>query len=921
MLAAASDDEPPAIAFVGRPNVGKSSLLNALLGEERTIVSDVPGTTRDAIDTTIAWGRTEIVLIDTAGIKPRGKVASGSTAERYSTLRSLKAISRADVAVLLIDAVDGLTAQDAHIAGYVVEEGKGLVVAVNKWDAVEDKKDSTFDQYVEWIRHEAPFLDFAPIVSISAKTGQRIQRVLELAVDVWAERRKRVPVNSNEASAVPVDNIPPDPPTNLAAADHPNDQGFAIDLTWTRSISTDVTQQRLYRSTTAGSGYVLIATIADNATTAYTDAGLTNGTTYYYVIRAFDATQESANSTEANAAPVDNIGPDAPTNLAAADHPNDQGFAIDLTWTRSGSIDVTEQRIYRSLTAGGSYTLIATIPNNTTAAYTDTGLANFTTYYYVIRAFDATQESVNSNEAFAVPVDNIPPAPPTGLNATDRPNDQGFVINLAWTPSGSTNVTEQRLYRSTTAGGGYVLLRTFAGNATSSYTDVGLTNGTTYYYIVRAFDATQESLNSNEASATPLDNLAPLGPTGLAAVDHPNDQGFAIDLSWNTSPEADVAGYRLFRSTVSGGSYAPVTGGLITGTSYTDSGLTNGTAYFYVLTAVDTSGNESPASNQAQTAPVDNLAPAAPTNLTAVDRPNDQGDAIDLAWTPSASADVTAQRVYRATTAGGSYTLVATLAPGAAAYTDAGLTKGTAYFYVVRAFDGAQESVNSNEASATPVDNLAPVAPTALAVTDHPNDQGVALDLTWTPSTSTDVVAQRIYRSLTAGSGYALVATLPGNTQTAYTDTGLSRGTTYYYVVRAWDGTNESADSNQGSGMPLDNIPPDPPGNLTATDRPGDQGGAIELTWAPNTEADLAGYFVYRSTVSGSGYLQLTPLPLNVARVHGRRGDDRGHLLLHRPRDGHTQQRQRQFQRGVRDRGGQPRARRADGRDRGRPPR
>ena len=120
-------------------------------------------------------------------------MAGGPAAERYSTLRSFRAISRADVAVLLIDAVDGLTAQDAHIAGFVVEEGRGLVVAVNKWDAVEEKTDSTFDQYVEWIRHEAPFLDFAPIVSISAKTGQRVDRVLQLAVDVWAERRKRIP--------------------------------------------------------------------------------------------------------------------------------------------------------------------------------------------------------------------------------------------------------------------------------------------------------------------------------------------------------------------------------------------------------------------------------------------------------------------------------------------------------------------------------------------------------------------------------------------------------------------------------------------------------------------------------------------------------------------------------------------------------
>ena len=193
MMASESDDEPPAIALVGRPNVGKSSLLNALLGQDRMIVSDIPGTTRDAIDTRLPWGRTEIVLIDTAGIRRRGRVAGGPDADRFSTLRSFRAISRADVAVLLIDAVDGLTAQDMHIAGFVVDEGRGLVIAVNKWDAVEEKTGTTFDQYVEWIRHEAPFLDFAPIVSISAKTGQRVPRVLEMAVDVWAERRRRVP--------------------------------------------------------------------------------------------------------------------------------------------------------------------------------------------------------------------------------------------------------------------------------------------------------------------------------------------------------------------------------------------------------------------------------------------------------------------------------------------------------------------------------------------------------------------------------------------------------------------------------------------------------------------------------------------------------------------------------------------------------
>ncbi len=209
-IAAEADTSPAAIAFVGRPNVGKSSLLNALLGEERTIVSEVPGTTRDAIDTRLAWGRSEVVLIDTAGIRRRGKVASGAAAERYSTMRALTALSRADVAVLVIDAVEGLTAQDAHVAGYAVEEGKGLVLAVNKWDLVEDKTDKTFDQYIEWIRNDAPFLEFAPVVSISAKTGQRVGRVLELAVDIWAERRKRVPTGElNRMLIAATDRTPP----------------------------------------------------------------------------------------------------------------------------------------------------------------------------------------------------------------------------------------------------------------------------------------------------------------------------------------------------------------------------------------------------------------------------------------------------------------------------------------------------------------------------------------------------------------------------------------------------------------------------------------------------------------------------------------------------------------------------------------
>jgi GTP-binding protein len=183
---------PIPIAIVGRPNVGKSSLLNALLGEQRAIVSEIPGTTRDAIDTRYEWNGQQMRLIDTAGIRRRGKVASGEPAERYSVLRALRAVSRAEIAILVLDAVDGLTAQDAHVAGYVVQEGKGLILALNKWDLVE-KDESTFDDYVRAIRREAPFLDFAPVIAISAKSGLRVPRLLEAALEIHAQRRRRIP--------------------------------------------------------------------------------------------------------------------------------------------------------------------------------------------------------------------------------------------------------------------------------------------------------------------------------------------------------------------------------------------------------------------------------------------------------------------------------------------------------------------------------------------------------------------------------------------------------------------------------------------------------------------------------------------------------------------------------------------------------
>jgi GTP-binding protein len=190
--APAEEETRPAvsIAIVGRPNVGKSSLVNALAGSRRIIVRDEAGTTRDAIDTPIVRDGQTILLIDTAGIRRRGRIQPG--VEKFSVLRAVRAIERADVAVLLIDATEGVLAQDAHVAGYVEEAAKGLIVAVNKWDLVE-KHPKAQQEYTEALRRDLKFADWAPVIFLSAKTGQRVDRVISQALAIQAERTKRVP--------------------------------------------------------------------------------------------------------------------------------------------------------------------------------------------------------------------------------------------------------------------------------------------------------------------------------------------------------------------------------------------------------------------------------------------------------------------------------------------------------------------------------------------------------------------------------------------------------------------------------------------------------------------------------------------------------------------------------------------------------
>ena len=177
------------IAVIGKPNVGKSTLINKLLGEDRVIVSDIPGTTRDAIDTEFSYKDQDYILIDTAGVRKKSKVKENI--ERYSVIRSFTGIQRSDVCLIMIDAEQGITEQDTKIAGYAHDEGKASVIIVNKWDVIE-KETKTMDRYRNKIREDLSFLSYAPILFISAKTGQRIHRIMELVNFVSNQHSMRI---------------------------------------------------------------------------------------------------------------------------------------------------------------------------------------------------------------------------------------------------------------------------------------------------------------------------------------------------------------------------------------------------------------------------------------------------------------------------------------------------------------------------------------------------------------------------------------------------------------------------------------------------------------------------------------------------------------------------------------------------------
>lgn len=386
--------------------------------------------------------------------------------------------------------------------------------------------------------------------------------------------------------SVPQDTDPPSMPTGLTVSS-PQATSGTLFLDWADNAEPDLAGYNVYRSVTSGSGYQLIASLG--TTSQYSDAGLTNEVTYYYVVTAVDTSDnESEFSAEAFGTPTDTQPPAAPQNLTAT-----SGDAqVALNWTANTEPDVAGYNVYSGDTSGGPYTLIAALGNVTT--FTDTGLTNGTTLYYVVTAVDTAStpnESAYSNQASGMPGDTQSPAIPTGLSAVAG-NQQ---VTLAWSPNSDSDLASYNVYRRS-GGGTYSLIASVATSPSPTYLDSGLSNGTTYEYVISAVDiAGNESGQSDPASATPRDAVAPSAPTGLTAT---ADSG-QIALDWNDNGEPDLAGYNVYRSPTSGSGYTQLNGSLVTSSSFTDTTVVGGVTYFYVVTGVDTSENESGSSNEA----------------------------------------------------------------------------------------------------------------------------------------------------------------------------------------------------------------------------------------------------------------------------------------------------------------------------------
>jgi hypothetical protein len=529
---------------------------------------------------------------------------------------------------------------------------------------------------------------------------------------------------------------------------------------------------------------------------------------------------------------------------------------IELRWDVLPSSPATDGVAIERKTSGEeSFGSLDSVPTADTS-YVDARVTTATTYVYRLRAY--------RNGDFGEPSKQVSGSAttlraPSDLTAKDYPGDAGGAILLQWTAApadtqGGSLVTAYQVQRSLQELENYsVIDSTVAGE--TSYVD-SAANYVTFYYKVAALAQYAVSAFSNVSSARCSSDVQLQPPTNLQASDAPDDQGTAVQLSWTLSTgdipqNPDFEGYSLFRADGGGSQYALVAEVPARTSAYTDSTVIADVFYSYRARSRGFGGLLSDGYAEDSVVPLDNIAPASPADLDAADTPDDQGGSISLTWSLSpddgaGAGDVARYGIYRGESdQSAAADSLGEVAAGVSGYVDAGLPDGVLYYYWVKAWDTANASDFAGPTSASALDNLAPAPPTSLQASDNPGDGGGAILLEWDLSAddgsgANDVVEYRLYRSQESGAyPQEPLLVVPAGTTTS-TDTTAVDTLTYYYALRAWDGSNLSDLSNEaGPAQSADDLPPGRVTNLAAEGGPGE--GDATLSWTAPAEDSLWG--------------------------------------------------------------------------------
>jgi len=686
-------------------------------------------------------------------------------------------------------------------------------------------------------------------------------------------------------------------------------------ITWTAATdSSGISRYDIYYANNPTGFWDLAPkTTAPGTATGTALTGLTNGTMYYVGVRAVDASPSS--NTDTNIARITFVPSDAiaPTfgGLVAATN-NTQGGQVLLSWAAASdpSTPIT-YNIYYAQNATPGFTAVST--TTTATSKTIIGLTNDVPYYFVVRAQDSFGNiTTHATPLIATPTDVVQPVFAGIATASDTA--QGGIISLAWASAtdNSPPIT-YNIYQASTSGGQSFATPTYTTQNTS-YSVTGLNDGTAYYFVVRAADASingNEESNVVERSAAPSDAAVPVFAGLSTAVN--TTRGNSVTLSWSTATDnSPPVTYNIYQANYTGLQNFSSPSYTTQNTTYTVQGLIDGARYYYVVRAKDSAAvpNQDTNTAEREVRPFDTLAPQTVTAVNA--SPGDVSGAVGdeyvtVTWAPPTTNidatpldDLTGFNVYRSQLSGqppstpqnqqdgvdndgdgfiDSNDSNGDLIPATATqYVDnTSVTSGTTYYYIVTAQDEARnESPLSAEISATPrnADNATPMPPDNVLAA--PGDQTVFL--TWTKplvntdqSTINDLQGYNVYRSTTSGGNFTLInPTII--TQTAYVDSTVTNGTIYYYVVTALDTatpSNESANSAESAVTPNDSgsLPPAAPTGLSATAL--DSGAS--LSWSASTTnsdgsplQDLAGYHIYRSTDSASGFNRIDAATVTI---------------------------------------------------------